>query len=96
MKDKCYIVQCSNGTYDYHHWIAGIFDNATDAEKLKQEIINENESARDTPAPFDESELKFLSDDNAEIYYKWLDKYDLAIEANTPTITEYDFNKRIV
>ena len=31
----CYVVECSAGCYDdYHTWIAGVFPDAIDAEKL--------------------------------------------------------------
>ena len=40
----CYVVECSAGRYDdYHTWIAGIFPDAIDAEKLKEEITNKIE-----------------------------------------------------
>ncbi len=65
----CYVVECSAGRYDdYHTWIAGIFPDAIDAEKLKEEITNKIEISKNIPCQFNEESMECLTDEQNEIY----------------------------
>ena len=90
----CYVVECSAGCYDdYHTWIAGIFPDAVDAEKLKEEITNKVEISKNIPCPFDEDNLEFLTDEQNDIYYKWWNDNNDANEFNSAKVVEYPFGK---
>ena len=90
----CYVVECSAGRYDdYHTWIAGIFPDAIDAEKLKEEITNKIEISKNIPCPFDEDNLEFLTDEQNDIYYKWWNDNNDANEFNSAKVVEYPFGK---
>jgi len=90
----CYVVECSAGCYDdYHTWIAGIFPDAIDAEKLKIEITNRVEISKNIPCPFDEDNLEFLTDEQNDIYYKWWNDNNDANEFNSAKVVEYPFGK---
>ena len=90
----CYVVEYSSGCYDdYHWWIAGIFPDAIDAEKLKEEITNKIEITKNIPCPFDEDNLEFLTDEQSDIYYKWWNDNNNANEFNSAKVVEYPFGK---
>ncbi len=90
----CYVVECSSGCYDdYRTWIAGIFPDAIDAEKLKIEITNRVEISKNIPCPFDEDNLEFLTDEQNDIYYKWCNDNNDANEFNSARVVEYPFGK---
>ena len=90
----CYVVECSAGCYDdYHTWIAGIFPDAIDAEKLKEEITNRIEISKNIPCPFDEDNLEFLTEEQNDIYYKWWNENNDALEFNSARVVEYPFGK---
>jgi hypothetical protein len=90
----CYVVECSAGIYEDHHtWIAGIFLNAIDAEKLKLEIINKVEISKNIPCPFDEDNLEFLTDEQNDVYYKWSNENSDAEEFNSAKVVEYPLDK---
>lgn len=94
----CYVVKASAGTHDdYRWWIEGIFDNAFDAEKLKDITNNLMEIYKHTPEPF-------LNDGNSnnwtiaqhQQYDNWHSKNSLALEFNEALVIEYPFGKPIV
>ena len=88
----CYVVECSAGSYDdYHTWIAGIFLDAIDAEKLKTEITTKNEIEKNTPAPYTEEQLEFLTDEQSDKFYKWWNDNNEANEFNSAKVVEYPF-----
>ena len=90
----CYVVECSAGCYDdYHTWIAGVFPDAIDAEKLKEEITNKIEISKNIPCPFNEDSLEFLTDEQNDIYYKWWNENNDALEFNSARVVEYPFGK---
>jgi hypothetical protein len=90
----CYVVECSAGSYDdCHSWIAGIYLDAFDAEKLKTEITTEIEIQKNIPCPFDENQLEFLTDEQSDTYYKWWDDNNDANEFNSARVIEYPIGK---
>lgn len=90
----CYVVECSAGIYDdYHTWIAGIFLDAIDAEKLKTEITTKNEIEKNTPAPYTEEQLEFLTDEQSDKFYKWWNDNNEANEFNSAKVVEYPLGK---
>lgn len=90
----CYVVECSAGCYDdYHSWIAGIYLDAFDAEKLKTEITTKIEIQKNIPCPFDENQLEFLTDEQNDVYYKWWNDNNDATEFNSARVVEYPIGK---
>ena len=90
----CYVVECSAGSYDdYHTWISGIFPDAIDAEKLKNEITTKIEITKNIPAPFKEEDLEFLTDEQSDVFYKWWNENNDACEFNSAKVVEYPFGK---
>jgi hypothetical protein len=89
----CYVVECSAGSYDdYHTWIAGIFSDAVDAENLKKKINTEIEIVKNTPCPFKDEEIPFLSSEQSRTFYKWYDENEKANDFNTAKVNEYPMN----
>ena len=88
---KCYVVSCSSGQYDsFNVWIDGIYLNATDAEKRKKEIEDSYQEALDTPCPFKEEDLDYLTDEQYDKYNMWnMDRY-YAEEFNGAKVKEYE------
>ena len=88
---KCYVVSCSSGQYDgFNVWIDGIFLSEIDAEKRKKEIEEYNQAILDTPCPFKEEDLEYLTDKQLEEYYRWdMDRY-YARELNGVKEKEYE------
>lgn len=88
---KCYVVSCSSGQYDdYHIWIDGIYLNAADAEERKRELEVLNQEALDTPCPFKEEDIDYLTDEQLDEYYRWdMDRY-YAQEFNGAEVKEYE------
>ena len=88
---KCYVVSCSSGQYDgFNVWIDGIFLSEMDAEKRKNEIEEYNQVILDTPCPFKEEDLEYLTDKQLEEYYRWdMDRY-YAEEFNGAKVKEYE------
>lgn len=96
MEKVCYVVQCSAGSYDdYHTWIAGIYLNALEAEELKLKIIAEIDVVKNIPKPYKEEELKFLTFEQREVYYKWCDENNDANEFNSANVIEYPLGKPV-
>lgn len=93
----CYVVECSAGDYEsYHTWIAGIFLNLEDAEKLKNEIIEKIEIIKDISSPYDSEYFESLTiEQRSTIYYEWWHKKQQALEFNTAKVKVYPFNKPI-
>ena len=93
----CYVVECSAGDYEsYHTWIAGIFLNFEDAEKLKDEIIEEIEITKNIPPPDDSKYFESLPiEQRSKIYYEWWHKRQQALEFNTAKVKVYPFDKPI-
>lgn len=90
----CYVVECSAGSYDdFHWWIAGIFLDAFDAEKLKKEIETKIEIAKNIPSPFEEDKLEFLTDEQSDVYCKWWNDNNDAKEFNIAKVVEYPIGK---
>lgn len=90
----CYVVECSAGCYDdYHTWIAGIFPDAIDAEKLKEEITNKIEISKNIPNPFEGQDEDLFSNEQWEIYNKWWMLKNEADEFNSARVVEYPFGK---
>lgn len=90
----CYVVECSSGCYDdYHSWIAGIYLDAFDAEHLKKEITTKIEIEKNTPCPFEENQLEFLTDKQSDAYYKWWENNNNASEFNSANVVEYPIGK---
>jgi hypothetical protein len=90
----CYVVECSSGCYDdYHSWIAGIYLNASDAEKLKNEITTNIEIKKNIPFPFDEKQLEFLTDEQEKQYYNWWHINNDANNFNSAIVVEYPINE---
>jgi hypothetical protein len=89
----CYVVECSAGQYDdYHWWIAGIFDNAFDAENLKREIDKNIEIVRNIPEPF-ALDMDNLTEKEYIAYDKWSGDHYEAWEFNSAKVVEYPFGK---
>lgn len=88
---KCYVVACSSGQYDdFEVWIDGIYLDAFDAEKRKKEIEDYYQELLDTPCPFKEEDLEYLTDEQYDKYNKWeLDRY-FAQEFNGAEVKEYE------
>ena len=96
MKKVCYVVECNSGQYDdYHWWIAGIFEDAFAAEKLKQEILKEIEIIRNTEAPYEFENIEELTDEQYDIYYKWRQETNQADEFNEATVVEYPLGEKV-
>lgn len=92
----CYVVECSSGRCEDHHtWIAGIFPDAIDAEKLKEEIRVKIQISLDKPCPFEEGRIEFLTDEEFEIYDKWWDEKNNASEFICVTVAEYPFGRAV-
>ena len=90
----CYVVECSAGSWDdYHTWIAGIFPDAFSAERLKDEITNKVEIAKNIPAPYKEEDLEFLTEEQNDIFHKWWNENNDAYEFNSAKVNEYPFGK---
>lgn len=88
---KCYVVSCSSGQYDsFHVWIDGIFLLEIDAEERKKEIEDLYQEALDTPCPFKEEDLEYLTDKQLDEYYRWdMDRY-YAEDFNGAEVKEYE------
>lgn len=95
--EYCYVVNCSAGSYeDYRTNIVGIFPDIFSAEQLKDEIVNRVEFLKNTPCPFDEKDLEFLTEKQKSIYYKWLNEINDALEFNYASIDKYPFGKSLL
>ena len=97
MKNKvCYVVQCNSGQYDdYRWWIAGLFEDAFAAEKLKQEILKEIEILRNIEEPYSFEDAIELTDEQFEVWEKWSEEQDDAQEFNGVTVVEYPLGERV-
>lgn len=92
----CYVVECSSGSWDdYRSWIAGIFPNEADAEKLKEEINSKADAARSIPCPFEVDDPDSLSVEDFGIYYKWWNINNEASEFNSADVKEYPFGEAV-
>lgn len=90
MKKVCYVVECNSGQYDdYRWWIAGIFEDAFAAEKLKQEILKEIEIIRNTEAPYEFSDINDITEEQFIVWEKWNNEYYQAEEFNGVNVVEY-------
>lgn len=91
----CYVVQSSAGEHDdYRWWIEGIFDNAFQAENLKDIVNNVMEVYKNLPEPFlsDANSKGWTMAQHAE-YDNWHSQNSIAIEFNGATVVEYPFGK---
>lgn len=90
-KRKCYVVACSSGQYDdFNVWIDGIYLNAADAEERREEIENSYQELLDTPCPFKEEDLDYLTDEQYKKYNRWeMDRY-YAEEFNGAEVKEHE------
>ena len=91
---KLYIVQCSSGMYDdYHTWIDSVWDDASKAEERKEFIIAGNKRAIETPPPYPEEDIEFLSEEQSKLYDDWYGEWIAAIDENNPQVIEIELNQ---
>ena len=87
-----YVVECSSGSWDsFHWWIGGIFNEAKDAEELKDKLNAEAKRIKDE-CPV-KGNTDDMSEEDEDKYWTYFSTNENAMEWNDAKVKEYPVNK---
>jgi len=96
LTNHVYLVKYDSGLWDTYEWkIIGIFSNRIDAQKVCDDIKRKIEEIKLIPCPVDEEkELEFTEEED-DLYFKWLCELNDAKEFNKCVVVEFVLDKMV-
>jgi hypothetical protein len=91
--NKIYLVECSSGQYeDNREWIDSVWDDNLKANQRKAEIDLYYKTIGELENPIGHEDYNIMSEEEYELYEKWLQNKSDSYEYNNTNILEYELN----
>lgn len=92
--EKVYVVKASSGEFDTcREWIHAVYLTEKEATTSRDALKEKMRCLKEIPCPVDDTFLEDLSDDDLELYEKWVIGFNEASNFNSAVVDEYELGR---